>query len=341
MNPRLGLIPIPLHQLHTISGELMLPPEVRSHAELEVLLALVESTVRMNESELWKFEYCREVDMTAKRKHFKSESTNATFPLLEGRMLHAFTSKGKEHVSGSGRSAKWVTNLNEERSYSELVQFHMTCAEIKPEARARIDTFRVAVRDIVGQTNERTMMAARIPGGVACGNKVPTLLFPYFSSDPGLSEQAQKVWICVANSFVFDWMARKFVTTSMNKFILEVLRFPKTLVPQSSEWNTLIDKYDALEFESSLSLRWGQIRGEIDALVAEVSGLELSEMREVLLSFPLLDKNEPPLQGEKKSSITMDTVLAEMGCRDAKERFEAAKVLGAIPYRPDAFMCNS
>ena len=150
-------------------------------------------------------------------------------------MAHAFTSKAKEYIRGEGRSAVWSTNSDSKRDYEALVQFHMPKDEIKKEAQSRISKPRIGIRDIVGQTNERTMMAVRIPTGVCCGNKVPTILLPHFNGDETLNVEAQKVWTCIANSFVFDWFARKFVTTSMNKFILDILRIPDNIVPGSRE----------------------------------------------------------------------------------------------------------
>ena len=328
------MIPIRIDQLEALGGELMLLPEIESLSEFETLLQLEKVTTRMSESETWKIDYCREVDMTNKANHFKTVPSKATLPLLEGRMVHAFTSKAKEYFSGEGRSADWPINSDSKREYEALVHYHMPKHKIKKEALSRISKSRIAIRDIVGQTNERTMMAVLIPADVCCGNKVPTFLLPHFDDDEKLNIEAQKVWTCAANSFVFDWFARKFVTTSMNKFILDILRIPNKIVPGSKEWKKLVELYDKMEAEEFMSLGWGKIRAEIDATVANSCLLDIATMRQILDSFPLIDKKEHPIRDEKHSTVTKDSVLSAMGSKRSKKRCEEAFEQGAIPYRP-------
>lgn len=328
------MVSISIDQLKALGGGRMLLPEMESLSELETLLQLEKVTTRMSESETWKIDYCREVDMTNKADHFKSEPSKTTLPLLEGRMVHAFTSKAKEYISGEGRSAVWLTNSDSKRDYDALVQYHMPKDKIKKEALSRISKPRIAIRDIVGQTNERTMMAVLIPADVCCGNKVPTVLLPHFDDDEKLNIEAQKVWTCIANSFVFDWVARKVVTTSMNKFILEILRVPDKIVPDSKEWKKLVGLYDKMEAEEFMSLGWGKIRAEIDATVAKSCQLNITKMGQILDSFPLIDKKEHPIHDEKHSTVTKDSVLSAMGRKRSKKRCEEAFQIGAIPYRP-------
>ena len=332
------MVSIGIDQIKALGGERMLLPEITNSSELAILLDLTKVTTSMNESEIWGIDYCREVDMTNKKPHFKSEPTRMALPVIEGRMAHAFTSKAKEYISGEGRSAVWSANFDLSRNYSELVQFHMPKDEIKKEAQSRISKQRIGIRDIVGQTNERTMMAVQIPAGVCCGNKVPTILLPYFDNNETLNPEAQKVWICIANSFVFDWISRKFVTTSMNKFIIEILRMPDKIVPDSKEWDELVQLYDKLEAEEFMSLAWGKLRAEIDAVVALSYQLNIKKMEQILESFPLIDKKERPIHDEKRSTVTMDSILSAMGSKESRERCEKAFELGAIPYRPDGLI---
>ena len=328
------MVSIGIDQIKALGGKRMLLPEITNSSELAILSDLAKVTTSMNESEIWGIDYCREVDMTNKKPHFKSEPSHLALPVIEGRMVHAFTSKAKEYIRGEGRSANWSANFDSNRNYSELVQFHMPKDEIQEEAQSRIGKQRIGIRDIVGQTNERTMMAVQIPAGVCCGNKVPTILLPYFENNETLNLEAQKVWICIANSFVFDWISRKFVTTSMNKFIIEILRMPDKIVPGSKEWDELVQLYDKLETEEFMSLKWGKIRAEIDAIVARSCQLNITKMGQILDSFPLIDKMEHPIHDEKHSTVTKDSVLSKMGSKRSKKRCEEAFQIGAIPYRP-------
>jgi len=335
-----GMLSLKINQLKELGGDLMLVPEITKSSEMVILKKLQEVTTAMCNSELWKIDYCREVDMTNKKKFFLPKPGNDTLPILEGRMAHAFTSKAKEYIRGKGRSAVWLTNSDSKRDYDSLVQYHLPKNKIKKQAQSRISKQRIGIRDIVGQTNERTMMAVQIPAGVCCGNKVPTILLPYFNNSEPLNLEAQKVWICIANSFVFDWVARKFVTTSMNKFILDILRIPNKIVPGSKEWEKLVELYDKMEAEEFMSLGWGKIRAEIDAEVALSCQLDITMMGQILDSFPLIDKKEHPIHDEKHSTVTKDSVLSKMGSKRSEKRCEEAFELGAIPYRPDGLISN-
>ena len=65
------------------------------------------------------------------------------------------------------------------------------------------------------------MMAALIPPNTVCGNKVPTIEFPNDSS-----EERILLWLAIVNSFPFDWMLRRIVTTTVNYFVLRSLKLP-------------------------------------------------------------------------------------------------------------------
>ncbi len=105
-----------------------------------------------------------------------------------------------------------------------------------------------------------------------------------------------------------------------------------------------------------------QLRAEIDALVADLYGLPEADFAYILTTFPLLDRDQPALPGESKSSITRDLALlelfklhgiappqdvvaffaaagAEIGgitgpVRDLAERMRLAREVGAVAYVP-------
>ena len=99
-------------------------------------------------------------------------------------------------------------------------QFWIAPGDVPASASPRVSRERVGFCDVTGQTNERTILAAMIPNGAVCGNKVPTLLFDNKPSSMPWS------WLAIANSFVFDWMARRIVTTTVNYFLLMSLPMP-------------------------------------------------------------------------------------------------------------------
>lgn len=314
-------------------------PEVRSLAEWRLYSKIAEAGVSIEDlGSGWTSKFCREVDMTKERPKFLSRPTSGALPLVEGRMVQSHRFGVKGHVSGTGRSAKWEAYPIGGSSLSP--QFWIRLSDIPRANQHRTEMLRVGFCDIAGQTNERSLMAALIPAGVVCGNKVPTILFPDDSS-----EERLLVWVSIANSFAFDWMLRRVLTTTVNYFLLQSVPMPK-LAKDGLPWRRLVKAACELRSLDNAGAscetydRMAQLRGEIDAEVAVAYGLNLKDMELVLQDFPILDRGQIALPGEPKSTITRDSVLAAMAKRTSSRsavwmrRAEEARALGAKAYVP-------
>jgi len=324
--------------LATARNDLSLP-EVRSVAEWKLFLKITEAGISWEEpGSGWTPKFCREVDMTKERPKFLNRPIADALPLVEGRMVQSHRFGVKGYVSGTGRSAFWETYPIGRSRLSP--QFWIRPSDIPRANQHRVDVLRVGFCDIAGQTNERSLMAALIPRGVVCGNKVPTILFP---EDP--SEERLLVWVSIANSFVFDWMLRRVLTTTVNYFLLQSIPMPK-LARDGLPWKKLVSAARKLRSLDSAGAtpetyeRMAQLRGDIDAEVAVAYGLDLKDMELLLQDFPILDRGQIALPGEAKSTITRDSVLAAMAKRTASRvtvwsrRAEEARALGAKAYVP-------
>lgn len=314
-------------------------PEVRSLAEWKLFSKIAEAGVSWEEPGCgWTPKFCREVDMTKERPKFLSRATPGALPLVEGRMVQAHRFGVKGHVSGTGRSALWEAFPI---GGSRLApQFWIRPSDMPRANQHRADVLRVGFCDIAGQTNERALMASLIPAGVVCGNKVPTILFP---DDP--SEERLLVWVSIANSFTFDWMLRRVLTTTVNYFLLQSVPLPK-LAKEGLPWKKLVSAARELRTLDGAGAtretyeRMAQLRGEIDAEVAVAYGLDLKDMELVLQDFPILDRGQLGLPGEAKSTITRDSVLAAVAKRTGSRstvwsrRAVEARALGAMAYVP-------
>lgn len=314
-------------------------PEVRSVAEWKLFSKIAEAGTSWGEpGSGWIPKFCREVDMTKERPKFLARATPGALPLVEGRMVQAHRFGVKGHVSGTGRSALWEAYPIGGSRLSP--QFWIRPSDMPRANQQRADVLRVGFCDIAGQTNERSLMAALIPAGVVCGNKVPTILFP---EDP--SEERLLVWASIANSFAFDWMLRRVLTTTVNYFLLQSVPLPK-LTKDGLPWKKLVSAARELQALNSAGAtretyeRMAQLRGEIDAEVAVAYGLDLKDMELVLQDFPILDRGQIALPGESKSTITRDSVLAAVAKRTASRstvwshRAGEARALGAMAYVP-------
>lgn len=314
-------------------------PEVRNQDEWRLFSKISQTGISWEEVGYgWTPKFCREVDMTKARASFLAFPVSGALPIVEGRMVQAHRFGVKGYVSGTGRSSSWeIYSIGASRLSP---QYWIGISDVPPSSRYRVDKIRIGFCDIAGQTNERSLMASLIPAGVVCGNKVPTILFP---EDP--CEDRLFVWTAIANSFVFDWMLRRIITTTVNYFLLQSVPLPN-IKKNSLTWRKLASASHELWMLNSIGAtqetcrRMAALRAEIDAEVGIAYGLDLNEMQIVLQDFPLLDRGQRVLPGEKKSTITRDSVMAAMTKKTANSssawlhRMLSASELGAVAYVP-------
>jgi hypothetical protein len=276
--------------------------------------------------------------MTNDRHLFERARSNGEVALIEGRMVHQFRHTAKAYLSGTGRRADWVWQTP---GQGELrPQFFIDLNALPDAVRERAERRRVGFCDITGQTNERSMLASSIPAGVACGNKVPTVTFDMAHDE----EVVAGVFLAIANSFAFDWLLRRVITTTVNYFLLLSVPFPRLdfdslASGQLAELAHEVERrYEAAGDPDAAAP--SKLRAEIDALVMEVYGISPREAELILRDFPLLDRGQSPLPGERRSTITRDLVLLEVTRREGADdpeltrRVDAAIAVGAEPYVP-------
>jgi len=315
-------------------------PEVKTALEWRMFRQIAQSGEDWsNPASLWHPAFCREVDMTKERPRFVQRAGRGILPLIEGRMVQPHRFGAKEYIEGSGRRAVWnMLPFGESRV---APQFHIAEADVPKSSISRARTQRAGFCDITGQTNERSMMTALIPPGVICGNKVPTILF---GNDP--SEERLFVWCAIANSLPFDWIVRRVITTTLNYFLLLGLPLPR-LVPNGLPWRRLADaaremrSLDGSGRSSPANLRRAaELRASIDVEIAVAFGLKFEQLTAMLSDFPLLDRGQPALPGEDRSTITRDFLLLTAAKRMRRStqalsaRVKQAEQLGAIAYVP-------
>ena len=329
---------IPCSALQTIRSDLTVP-EVRSSKEWALFASMTKNGVQWHtEDTLWTPLFCREVDMTKEKPKFRAKAGNGYLALIEGRMVHQHRYGAKKYVSGTGRSAVWAPVPV---GGSAVTPQHWIALKDAPQrAQERSQHLRAGFCDITGQTNERSMMAALIPPGVSCGNKVPTVLFN--DDDRG---QKLRLWVGVVNSLPFDWLMRRLVTTTVNYFLLRGVPLPsveplslpgKEIVKAVNELQSL----DTCGSSSAVAWRMAVLRARVDLLCLIGYGAEYEELELMLNDFPLLDRAQPSIPGESRSTITRDYLLLSAAKRFKRptalllKRVEEARKLGAVPYIP-------
>lgn len=281
-------------------------PECRDKSEKDLFVKIYKNGYLWKDE--WKVDIAREVDMTNDRSTFHEKQSDADIPVIEGRMIQQFRFGAKAYVSGSGRSAKWIPNVGIIKP-----QFYISRDALSEQLLCRVDTIRVGYCDIAGQTNERAMMSAVIPSGVVCGNKVPTIIFP--GAD---GEKQLYFFVGVTNSFVFDWILRRVLSTTVNYFLLFSLPMPSIDLSceQAKRIISITKQLSCMGPEYYTEDAMGRLRAELDVEVAKAYGLDFDDLELVMKDFPLLDRQQPAIQGEIRSTYSRDLVLSV-----AEERF--------------------
>jgi len=316
-------------------------PEVRSGREWQLFKKMSEHAESRT---AWRSEIVREVDMTRDRTHFVRSPGIGRIPLIEGRMVHQHRFGAKAYRAGTGRRAKW--DVVPTRECAVTPQFWFPQIHLSKSVSGRINIPRVGFCDITGQTNERSMLAALVPGGVVCGNKVPTVTFP---NDP--TEERLLLWLAVVNSISFDWALRRILTTTVNYFLLNSVPFPK-IEPNSKAGRLVIEASRELHAiycgeQQSDAWRAADLRASIDIAVHSAYGLGFKDLELIFGDFPLLDRGQPPINGEKRSTVTRDFLLFRAALRFKvkpgayADRFRCAQKAGCVPYIPSEFLLTT
>ncbi|MEU9584048.1 Eco57I restriction-modification methylase domain-containing protein [Streptomyces werraensis] len=322
-------------------------PEVRGQEEWDLFRRMSQAGTPFGSPDSpWQPRLAREVDMSRDRDDFKTSPTSGYLPVIEGRMVHQYRSRAKAHRSGTGRAARWeVLSLEDATT---CPQYWHPISRLRNGIDERTRTVRAGFCDVTGQTNERTLLTAVIQPGTVCGNKVPTVLFGPRPGNGAIDEcgdddeKLVHLWVALMNSIPVDWWARRITTTSMNYFLLMSIPLPP-IYPESPDGARIIElsrRLTALEGcpnARHAMMTTARTRAEIDVLVARAYGLGPGELELMFEDFPLLDRGQPPLAGEARSTITRDLVLA--AAHDGNDsywtdRATRAQALGAVAYVP-------
>ena len=324
-------------ELKKIQTDLALP-EVRDIDDWKLFTRLCHLHPKFGSSEGgWHPRFHREVDMTSDRPKFKSVSDDQNdLPVIEGRMVHHHRVSAKRYVAGRGRRAKWQVQVPFKAPLRP--QWHIGRKDLRPRTRGRVDETRAGFCDITGQTNERTVLAAMIPIGVVCGNKVPTIKFS--------SDTQARTWVGIANSFAFDWLARRSVTTTLNFFMLRSLPIPRWDA-ENEDFRAIAEESQSLadmERNEGHADLWdvARIRARIEVLSARLYRISVSDFDQMLRDFPQTDRSQQALPGEMKSTITRDFIVASgtgwtspSQIQQAEDRVIQARSVGAVPFIPN------
>jgi len=220
-------------------------------------------------------------------------------PLMEGKWIYQFDNAGYAYAAGSG---SWIFSRQTDDDELDLIpQYFM--ARIDAERRTPDRSAnKVGFRDVARWVSERTLICSLIQPFYPCGDKLPVLV----SSECSLEDMIFiEMW---ANSFVVDLFVRLTTNGNIKLFNISLLPAPLStcchgvlarLRPVCDQVLTLPphgNQTDRTKFQPLPGLRFkDEIRATLDSLIAEMFELTLQDYAYILSTFPLLDRDQPPL----------------------------------------------
>lgn len=237
----------------------------------------------------WNLVLCNEFHMTNDSNLFYKNQDTGRLPLFEGKMIHQFTHQwGKPHY--------WIDEAEARKALSKK--------QGDTGQRLNYQKYRLAFREIARNTDIRTVIATLLPPNVFANHK----LFLSNLNNISLINYQELLYTCgLLNSFVFDFMARQRVTTSISMFIVYQLPVPR-LTKNDRNFNDIVQRaaklicttseFDELAQEVGLGSHQqgvtdeterAKLRAELDGMVAHLYGLTEDEFSYILTTFPIVN----------------------------------------------------
>ena len=230
----------------------------------------------------------RELDETQQRTLF---SHAQGVPVWKGRSFNQYEPHGNE-PAGFAVWDEVLSFVQQKRMRSPVFKRIFSTGFLADPSTHPMQHARVAFRNIGRATDSRTSIACLIPPQTPLTNAAPYLVFANWSS------LGQAFILGVLNSVPFDWSVRRYIETTFNFYILNMLCFPP---PHDTPWEQIgrlaarlssVDERFA-DFAKEAGVKCGPLtdtqrsntRAEIDALVARAYGMTEDELRFIFTDF--------------------------------------------------------
>ncbi len=233
----------------------------------------------------WNLKLTAEFHMTNDSHLFKTEPAKGRLPLYEGKMIHQFNHQFAE-------PRYWV---NEKEGRESL----LGKKQVDQGQKLDYQAYRLGFRDIARNTDIRTMISTVIHPKLFSGN---TLIV----STSFKNNQELLVLSAMLNSFIFDFVIRQKVTAHCNMFYVYSTPVPRlqkgdqwfdAIVQRAAKLICTTPEFDDLAQEMGLEshkngvtneVQRGQLRAELDGIIAHLYGLTESEFAYILTTFAIV-----------------------------------------------------
>ena len=240
----------------------------------------------------WNLKLTREFDMTNDSHLFKTEPAEGRLPLYEGKMIHQFTHR-------YALPKYW---LDEKEARQALLKR----GEVDKGQILDYQTYRLGFRDVARNTDIRTMIATILPPNLFCPH---TMSLEKIDKQPTISLKEKCYLLSIFNSFVFDRSIRDKVTSHLSFFYIYQTPIPRLkegdkyfqeIVENAAKLICTTEEFEQLAKEVGIGSHKNgvteeaermAIRAKLDAIVAHLYELNLTEFQHILTTFPLVPES--------------------------------------------------
>jgi hypothetical protein len=274
-------------------GERLEVPLLPSQAAADVLARMRSGATPFPlGADRWRCFAVGELHETNDRKLW--EGAEEGWELWKGESLDQFDPHGAESRRCQPNEAVLAKVRKPRPGAESLLAKKYKAAERAAAVAAELGRARVAFRDVSRATDSRTVRAAIVPPETLLLNSAPYLAFV----DGADLDRA--CCLGIMNSLLFDWQARRFVENHVNFFILEGLRVPRLddrtyerIARAAARLSSPDERF--AEFAAATGVEvgpltleeHGELRAEIDALVASAYGLTAEDLETIFADFTL------------------------------------------------------
>lgn len=303
--PQYGAINISVELIKRLSPDSYSVIEFKTDLEVVIAEKVSKFPLLCGDKTGWQLElYGEEMNMTRSSGNFLTRP--AKFTLYEGSMIWHFTNTFSE-------ARYWINEKDIKEDFLSKKVKRIEGLHLQPKGlKNDYETYRLAIRKIASNTNERTLITTIIPKYAIAGNSL-TVNFPYQHNKNSYNELAFSnselfILTTILNSYVVDFILRSRVTTNLNLFYLYQLPVPR-LTAKDKWYKTIINRATRLictteEFselwEEVMGSKWNlklvaseeyernKLRAELDGIIAHIYGLSEEEFTYVLSTFPIV-----------------------------------------------------
>jgi len=185
-------------------------------------------------------------------------------------------------------------------------------SKVPKDMRNDYEVYRLAIRKIASNTNERTLISSMLPCNALAGHSL-SVSFPFCQvaanyNQLQMSYQDTLILIALLNSFVADYVLRSRMTTNLSLYYLYQLPIPRLskgdrfyaeILERTAKLICTTPAFDDLAHEVGLGshqagitneVQRARLRAELDGMIAHIYGLSEAEFAYILNAFPLVSE---------------------------------------------------